>query len=218
MSYISIAVMALMLPLLYIGAVLYCRADFSDENNRNRRPMTSLWEAVVIIVSETALIRLWFSFGRPSFGNIQFDLMYLILTAMMVLFFTDLWEHKVPNRIILISLLFWAIIAGAGFIGNMQYMLGLVIEYGIGFLFCALSFGLCYIISRGKLGAGDVKLALLMGLCLPAGYVTAAILYGCLAAAVVSIALLLMKKITRKDFIPFVPFLYAGLIIRYLMG
>lgn len=57
-----------------------------------------------------------------------------------------------------------------------------------------------------------------MGLCLPAGYVTAAILYGCLAAAVVSIALLLMKKITRKDFIPFVPFLYAGLIIRYLMG
>ena len=57
-----------------------------------------------------------------------------------------------------------------------------------------------------------------MGLCLPAGYVTAAILYGCLAAAVVSIALLMMKKITRKDFIPFVPFLYAGLIIRYLMG
>ena len=216
MSYISIAVMALMLPLLYIGAVLYCRADFSIENNRNRRPMTSLREAAVIILSETALIRLWL--GMPSFGNIQFDLMYLILTAMTILFFTDLWEHKVPNRIILISLLLWAITAGVGFISNMQYMLGLVVEYGIGFLFCALSFGLCYIISRGKLGAGDVKLALLMGLCLPAGYVTAAILYGCLAAAVVSIALLLMKKITRKDFIPFVPFLYAGLIIRYLMG
>ena len=76
--------------------------------------MTSLREAAVIILSETALIRLWLSFGMPSFGNIQFDLMYLILTAMTILFFTDLWEHKVPNRIILISLLLWAITAGVG--------------------------------------------------------------------------------------------------------
>lgn len=218
MSNISITIMALMLPLLYIGAVLYCRVDFSDDNNRNLKPMTSFPEAVVIIISEISLIRLWFAFDKPSFANIQFDLMYILLTVMTVLFFTDLWEHKVPNRIILISLLLWASIVGVGFILNMLYMLGLVFEYGIGFLFCAISFGLCYIISQGKLGAGDVKLALLMGMCIPAGYVTAAILYGCLAAAVVSIVLLLLKKITRKDFIPFVPFLYAGLIIRYLMG
>lgn len=218
MSNISITIMALMLPLLYIGAVLYCRVDFSDDNNRNLKPMTSFPEAVVIIISEISLIRLWFAFDKPSFANIQFDLMYILLTVMTVLFFTDLWEHKVPNRIILISLLLWASIVGVGFILNMLYMLGLVFEYGIGFLFCAISFGLCYIISQGKLGAGDVKLALLMGMCIPAGYVTAAILYGCLAAAAVSIVLLLLKKITRKDFIPFVPFLYAGLIIRYLMG
>lgn len=218
MSYISVAIMAVMLPLLYIGAVLYCRADFSDDNNRNRKPMTSFSEVTVVIISEISLIRLWLSLGKPSFDDIRFDLMYIILAVMTVLFFTDFWEHKVPNRIILVSLLLWAIIVGAGFIFDMQYMLGLVFEYCIGFLFCAISFGLCYIISRGKLGAGDVKLALLMGLCLPAGYVTAAILYGCLAAAVVSIVLLLLKKITRKDFIPFVPFLYAGLIIRYLMG
>lgn len=218
MSYISITIMAVMLPLLYIGAVLYCRTDFSNDNNRNRKPMTSFSEVAVVIISEISLIRLWLSLGKPSFDDIRFDLMYIILAVMTVLFFTDFWEHKVPNRIILVSLLLWTIIVGAGFIFNMQYMFGLVFEYGIGFLFCAISFGLCYIISHGKLGAGDVKLALLMGLCIPAGYVTVAILYGCLAAAVVSIVLLLLKKITRKDFIPFVPFLYAGLIIRYLMG
>ena len=218
MSYISITIMAVMLPLLYIGAVLYCRADFSNDNNRSRKPMASFSEITVVIISEFSLIRLWLSLGKPSFNDIRFDLMYIILAVMTVLFFTDFWEHKVPNRIIFVSLLLYVIIVGAGFIFNMQYMFGLVFEYCIGFLFCAISFCLCYIISRGKLGAGDVKLALLMGLCLPAGYVTAAILYGCLAAAVVSIVLLLLKKITRKDFIPFVPFLYAGLIIRYLMG
>lgn len=218
MSYISITIMAVMLPLLYIGAILYCRADFSNDTNRNRKPMASFSEVAVGIISEISLIRLWLSLGKPSFDDIRFDLMYIILAVMTVLFFTDFWEHKVPNRIILVSLLLWAIIVGAGFIFNMQYMLGLVFEYCIGFLFCAISFGLCYIISHEKLGAGDVKLALLMGLCLPAGYVTAAILYGCLAAAVVSVVLLLLKKIKRKDFIPFVPFLYTGLIIRYLMG
>ncbi len=218
MSYICIAVMALILPFLYIGAILYCRSDFSRETNQKRRPMTSLPEIVVMILSEACLIRLWFSLGKPSFDNIQFDLMYIILAAMTILFFTDFWEHRVPNKIILATLMLWAIIVGAGIIFNMHYMAGLLFEYVIGFLFCAISFGLCYIISHGKLGAGDVKLALLMGICIPVGYVTSAILYGCIAAAVVSVALLIAKKITRKDFIPFVPFLYAGLIIRYLMG
>ena len=68
------------------------------------------------------------------------------------------------------------------------------------------------------MGAGDVKLSLLMGLYLSVEYVVGAIVYGCLVGAVYSIVQLLRKKLSRKDMIPFVPFLYAGLIIRYLIG
>ena len=41
---------------------------------------------------------------------------------------------------------------------------------------------------------------------------------GCIASAAYSLVQLARKKLSRKDTIPFVPFLYLGLIIRYLVG
>ena len=68
------------------------------------------------------------------------------------------------------------------------------------------------------MGAGDVKLALVMGLYLTGEYVVGAVFYGCIASAAYSLVQLARKKLSRKDTIPFVPFLYLGLIIRYLVG
>ena len=88
----------------------------------------------------------------------------------------------------------------------------------IGFIFCVVSFGLSYILSRGSLGSGDVKLAVLLGIFLTGEYVVGTIFYGCIMSALFSIVQLYRKKLTRKDAIPFVPFLYIGLIITYLVG
>ena len=88
----------------------------------------------------------------------------------------------------------------------------------LGVVFCMLSFGIVFMLGRGSMGAGDMKLSLVMGLLLTGEYVVGAVLYGCLAAAVFSIVQMLRKKLTRRDRIPFVPFLYVGLVLRYLAG
>lgn len=218
MEYVSVGVMMALLPLIYVIFIIMCRSEFREEKNRLRRPLGSLPELAVLILSEASLLRLWHSMGKPSFDNTIFLLMYIMLAGMTAFFFTDLWEHIVPNKLLLLHVLLWVVIVGAGLIRNFDYMLGYLAEYIIGFLFCALSFGLCCIISRGKLGAGDVKLALLLGMYIPAGYITAAVFYGCVLSAAVLIILLLIKKITSKELIPFVPFLYIGLAIKYLLG
>ena len=87
----------------------------------------------------------------------------------------------------------------------------------LGLLFCMISFGLGYLLSRGSMGAGDVKLSFVMGLYLTGEYVVGAVFYGCVAGAVFAVVQLLRRKLSRKDTIPFVPFLYLGLIIRYLI-
>lgn len=81
-----------------------------------------------------------------------------------------------------------------------------------------ISFGLGYLLSHKNMGAGDVKLVLVMGLYLTGEYVVGAVLYGCIVGAIFSAVQLARKKLSRKDAIPFVPFLYIGLIIRYLIG
>ena len=87
-----------------------------------------------------------------------------------------------------------------------------------GMVFSALCFGAGYLLGRGRMGAGDVKLSLVMGLYLTAEYVTGAILYGCIAGAAYSAFRLIRTRGTEKAGMPLVPFLYIGMIVRLFMG
>ena len=99
----------------------------------------------------------------------------------------------------------------------MDTVLKIIPSIILGFLFCLISFGLGYLLSHGSMGAGDVKLSLIMGIYLTGNDIPGAIFYGCLIAAGYSIVQLLRKKISRKDRLPFVPFLYMGVVVRYIL-
>ena len=178
-----------------------------------------VWQkGTVLVLSECALFGLWLHLGRCTFDDPIFVLSYVMLAGMSVFCITDWLDRIVPNRILFIMLLGWLVIAGFFILRDPNRMAGYLAEYITGFLFCLTSFGLCYILARGKLGAGDVKLALIMGLYLPGSYAAAAIFYGCMLSAIFCVALLLAKKITKKTAVPLVPFLYMGLIIKYIIG
>jgi len=84
-------------------------------------------------------------------------------------------------------------------------MYGLLIGGGI--------FLLVYLISRKGLGGGDVKFMAAAGLYLGFAETLPVILYGTVIAAFVGLVLIFIKKIGRKDTMPLVPFLFAGIII-----
>ena len=217
-SYISIAIGVLLLPVLYSALILWYRPYFEKEENQKRKPLASIHEKMVLLVSEAALIRLWYAMGMKGFEDLRFTLLYLILAGMTVFCMTDVWERIVPNKILLILLFFFVIASGIHGILNLDSLAELLPSVVLGVFFCALCFGLGYLFSRKTMGAGDIKLSLLMGLYLTGEYVVGAVLYGCLAGAVYSIVQLARKRLSRKDMIPFVPFLYIGVIIRYLIG
>ena len=58
-----------------------------------------------------------------------------------------------------------------------------------------------------------MKLMAVSGLYLGADGVLPAMLYGSVLSALAAILLILCKKIERKDTIPLVPFLYAGMLV-----
>lgn len=217
-AYITLAAGMLLMPCIYYGVIMLCRTSFKEEKNQNRKPFHSIPELIVMLLAEIALVRIWWSLGRSVVTDVTFELLFLMLTAMTVLCMTDYWEKVVPNRILLVLVFLFIIILGLHGLRNMAVVLEILPSISLGFIFCALSFGLGYIISHRNMGAGDVKLALVMGLYLTGEYVVGAILYGCIAAALFSVFQLLRKRVSRKDLIPFVPFLYIGLIIKYLIG
>jgi prepilin signal peptidase PulO-like enzyme (type II secretory pathway) len=79
------------------------------------------------------------------------------------------------------------------------------------------AFLLLGILTRGRaIGGGDVKLAFAMGLILGLKGTAVALLLAFDVAAAIGILLIILKFRTRKDQIPFGPFLVLGTIVAYL--
>ena len=76
-------------------------------------------------------------------------------------------------------------------------------------------FFLCYLC--GAVGAGDVKLAALMGLYLGGGYTLRALMTGVLSCAVYSAVQIIRKKMTVHDGVAMAPFLYFGTVVSLIL-
>jgi leader peptidase (prepilin peptidase)/N-methyltransferase len=79
-------------------------------------------------------------------------------------------------------------------------------------------FLLIAIVSRGGMGWGDVKLAALIGLATGFPLVFVAIIMGAILGGIVAVALMIAKKRTRRETIPFGPFLALAAMVTLLWG
>ena len=142
-----------------------------------------------------------------------------MVTVTVALSFFDLRSYRLPNRVLVpgtaVGLLLLS--GGAlldGRIGDVPEALASGLGYSVALLVPALA-------TRGAIGMGDVKLALLLGLF--AGYsgwatAVAALVGAFLLAGAVGVLLLALRRITRHDHLPFGPFMVAGAWFAIALG
>jgi leader peptidase (prepilin peptidase)/N-methyltransferase len=75
-----------------------------------------------------------------------------------------------------------------------------------------------YLITRGGMGAGDVKLAGLIGMVNGFPLVLVALFCGIVAGGLLALILLISRMVGRKDAIPFGPFLVLGSTVSLIWG
>jgi prepilin signal peptidase PulO-like enzyme (type II secretory pathway) len=137
------------------------------------------------------------------------------LTIFLTLTFTDFDRRLLPNRIVypstvLAIALCWAWPDS----GAVEVLAGGLAGISIGvilFLF-SLPFG------AGAFGMGDVKMIILIGFVVGMPEVLVAVFVGTLAAAVVSMLLIITRIKGRKDYIPHGPFLALGAMVALFWG
>jgi len=144
--------------------------------------------------------------GYLRWRTARFDLLVaaLLLTALLLaLSLVDFRTRRLPNALLLV-LLAWAI-AQTVWLGQPALPfagLGLLVGGGL-FLLVAL-------VGRGAMGAGDVKLAAVLGAVLGFPAVVSALLFGTIAGGVAALALLATRRAGRKDFMAYGPYLALG--------
>ena len=137
----------------------------------------------------------------------------LIIVFGYIAAISDLKSKKIPNSLILSMIAAWAITMVPKLLMDIDAAVVLLKDAAFGFLIGGGLFLLVYIISRKGLGGGDVKFMAASGLFIGFAGTLSAMLYGTVLAALAGLALLLLKKLGRKDAMPLAPFLYIGMLI-----
>jgi prepilin signal peptidase PulO-like enzyme (type II secretory pathway) len=148
---------------------------------------------------------------------VEMILVYLMNSLMSVVAYLDFKYHFISNRLLLLFLILWLGILGVEIIMETEVGLQLFFQGLLGAIVGGLIFLLCYLLTRGQLGAGDVKLVFIMGLYLTGDRIIGTIFYAVILCFIYSLILLLRKKIGLKDGVPLAPFLYIGTVIAYLV-
>jgi leader peptidase (prepilin peptidase)/N-methyltransferase len=145
---------------------------------------------------------------------------YLLLAAALVaLSVIDLKLFLLPNRIVFPLAGASVVLLGLGAAADGQldsYVRALI----AGAVSC-VAFGVLHIVYPRAMGYGDVKLAFVLGLYLGylgLGELILGLFLGFLYGAVVGVLLIVLKLRTRKDHVPFGPFLAAGTMTAILVG
>jgi leader peptidase (prepilin peptidase)/N-methyltransferase len=145
---------------------------------------------------------------------------FLVLAAaLVVLSAIDLRHFILPNRIVYpltgVTLL---LLAGAAAANDDFDPLLRALACAVGGF---LAFMTLHLISPRSMGFGDVKLSFVLGLALGwlgAGETVVGLFFGFVYGAVIGVLLIATRIRTRKDHVPFGPFLAAGAMTAVLIG
>ena len=173
-----------------------------------RYPLVELGTAVLFAL---AALRFGADWALPAYL-----LCFAMLLAVAVI---DLEHYIVPNRIVF-PVLYASVpllAVAAALEGEWDHFLTAL----AGAVLASASLLVINLINPRGMGMGDVKLAVILGLYLGwlgLGHVALGLFLGFLLGAVIGVALIALRLRSRRDHVPFAPFLAAGTIITVLLG
>lgn len=212
----TIAVLVCLSLLLMVAAFIYLtHKDFVGETigskitsavKNNKKVLIYLCCALAFMIGLSVALFLIYK-TNTLIANMKVITLLGILVTVTV---PDIKEHIIPNKVILAGVVLrvcYAVVElitlGSGYFAILKgdlFSLGLV----------AVLFLLGVLVIKNGIGMGDIKLILVMGLFQGVTGVISSLFFSLLVSFFVAIAMLIMKKKSRKDAIAFAPSVLVG--------
>lgn len=154
-------------------------------------------------------------FFMHNYNFIGFYKYFILLEMVFLLTIIDIKKQIIPNIIVFILFVFVVLFdlmqVFILYNGNLSFGLSFVIGGILAFvIFLASS-----VISRGGVGAGDIKLLTVIGLATGYGVINI-MFYTLVVMFLYSIIMLLLKRVKLRDHVPMVPFIYIGILLFFI--
>ncbi len=204
------------LPLAFICSQLVVKlTDFEEEMVEGADERKLPWQIEPwtwrVRWGVVLMLPVFMAVAGSRFELAQASMVSLIVGALLVCTATDLLRYRVPNVITYPSIV--VALLAAVLMPDADLQSAVIAALAAGFCFFVLA-----LITRGGLGLGDVKLAVLIGALLGLNAV-AAIFWGVVAGGIVIFALYATGVVGRKEAVPYAPFLaLAAIGVALLQG
>ncbi len=130
---------------------------------------------------------------------------------------SDFQEYRIPNKLILLGLALRVPFLVAELFVHTDTVGAVVVNELVAVAGSTVVCLVCMFLSRGSLGMGDLKLLMFMSVFLGVEGILGSMFVSIFFSAVAAIGLLLLRKKSRKDAIPFAPFILAGTIVSLIL-
>lgn len=167
---------------------------------------------VFVLIMLTALLGMsvWLTRIYTENGFVHNAEVICLLCMLFLAANVDARKEIIPNTLILLGLglrvVFWV----AELCVDPAYMWMTFKNEMIAVAILGVFFFVCGLVMKGGIGMGDIKLILVMCLFQGLSGVLGALFCSMFAAFVIAVAMLIMRKKTRKDAIPFAPSILLG--------
>jgi leader peptidase (prepilin peptidase)/N-methyltransferase len=141
----------------------------------------------------------------------------IIVSSLIVVFFTDLKYGIIPDKILLFAIMVVAFYLL--FVNPQASLINLTSGVATFLFFVIISLGFSLLLKKQSMGGGDIKLVFLLGLFLGFPNIIISLYVAFLTGALAGIILILWKKKSfQKATLPFGPFLVLGAVISLFWG
>ena len=172
------------------------------------------WIMFFLSFSLIAVVFIMFSYGKMTAVK---AMQYILYSDCLFLIATiDFKIKKIPNKLVLflLCLRIFGIICEIIFDGQSWY--ALIISSIIGMSVGAVTILFCLLISRGGIGAGDLKMFAVIGLFFGLQGLMEIMIYSLFFASIVGIILLVARKAKFKSSLAMAPFMFIGSLLHIL--
>ncbi|MCX7746830.1 MAG: A24 family peptidase [Clostridia bacterium] len=196
---------------VFVGLLILAYLDFSNRFNPYPKWILSLFrknmKSVLLFITVLVMyVLLYRGFGY-SIGFFKYGLLGAILIAAS---FKDIETKKVPKELVIFSLI-------TGILMVLTTMnISIMTDAFLGLLCTSIILFFISLVTKGGMGKGDIMIFSCAGIYLGLQNVLSAMLLSTFLSGVAGLAVLVFRLSNRKDFIPFIPFMFVGTMITVL--
>lgn len=199
-----------------ILAFLMCGISFyileKDQNGISKPMIYYSLAATVVVIGIT-----WILINIFQGNNMVFYLKRVcLLCVLWPIAYTDIKEYRIPNKFIALGLIYRILIVFVELWMGEPIVASLISELAAaGILLVAT--GLCRLCIKNAIGAGDMKLFIVMGLLLGLEGMWSAVFLSLIVSFFIAVFVLVTKKKSRNDNIPFGPAITLGTYLSIML-